>query len=134
MSCRNESNILTFRVGFPTKDAQGNAIDVPEGIQLEVQVPGAADFVVAGQCVFPQDTIQWTPGLDGMYIFRAVCFLYKAKGGGCGALKRFGPASQNIGVTIKDARPGAPPSPVQLVDTCCTGGMGGMAAPSLCMA
>lgn len=135
MSCTHETDVVDFRVGFPVKDSQGNAIDTPEGIQLEVQYPGTTDFVIAGSVEFPNDTIQWKAGPDGKYIFRARCYLYAVKGpGGCGnACKRFGPASANIGVTVKNARPGSPPNPVEMV-TCCGADMpsGGMVAPTLC--
>ena len=136
MSCTSETNVATFRVGYPVKDAQGNAIDVPEGIQLEVQVPGSTEFVIAGTCEFPNDTIAWTKGLDGKYIFRARCYLYAVKGpggtSGCGgSCKRFGPASGNIGVTVKDARPGAPPNPVELVSCSSIVPTPGMAAPTV---
>lgn len=130
-SCTKESNISTFRVGYPTKDSAGNAITQPDGIQLEVQYPGTTDFAIAGQCTFPQDAIQWTHGPDGKYIFRARCFTYAVKGpGSCGgSCKRFGPASGNIAVTVHDARPDSPPNPVEM-DDCSPCGTG-FGAPSL---
>lgn len=133
--CAVETNVSTFRLGYPVKDSQGNAIDVPEGIQLEVQAPGANSFAIAGTCVFPEDTIPWVHGPDGKYIFRARAFMYAVKGpGSCGgSCKRFGPPSGNIGVTVKDARPTAPPAPIELVD-CCGPMAGGMVAPTICMA
>lgn len=129
MSCREETNVSTFRVGYPVKDDQGNAITAPDGIQLECQVPGASSFAAVGTCIFPEDTIKWKHGADGKYIFRAVCFTFAVKGpGNCGgSCKRYGPASGNIGVTVHDAKPGAPPNPVEL-DGCCVSG------PSLSLA
>jgi hypothetical protein len=132
MSCTHESSVVTFRIGYPVKDSQGNAIDQPEGIQLEVQAPGATDFAVAGQCIWPQDTVTWTMGPDGMYIFRARAFFFAVKGPGTchGGNPRFGPPSANIGVQVKNARPGAAPAPVEICNPC-PAPVSTAAAPSL---
>jgi len=114
-----ETNVATFRIGYPLKDSQGSAIEQAEGVQLEIQYPGTSSFVVVGSCDFPADTISWPVGPDGNYIARARGFFYKVKGKGCGgSCKRYGPASGNIAVQVREARPGTPPDPVELVGMC----------------
>lgn len=119
--CAVETNISTFQVGYPAKDTAGNAIEGPDGIQLEAQYPGTNEFVVVGSCDFPNDKIKWKHGPDGQYIMQTRAYTYTVKGKGCGvgSCKKFGPVSTPIAVYVKDARPTAPPAPIELTDCGC---------------
>lgn len=123
----HETNDVVFRVGFPATDSNGSPIVRPEGIELFVIPPGSNAPERVGDVDFPNDTITWKKGADGNYVFFAAAYFYAAKGRGCGgSCKRYGPPSNTVGVTVNEARPTAPPAPVELSGGCQTTG-----APSL---
>ena len=122
MACTKTT--VDYRVGYPAKDKQGNAIKKPEGVEVRVQNPGTDVEVPIAVVEMPNTivTIETKGWADGQYILVFYPFTYSVHCPGetvRGCCRNYGPPAANKELVIDRAPPGAPPDPIELVSDGC---------------